>query len=314
MAWPHASAAPNSQIEAGTPLNGSVHEVRTILPSEWGIPYPAGLSYSLVRDQLILLNKQRGTPPSPIGNNALVVITPYEDLVASVALSLTLESGINMAYDDGVGELLLLDSQQDKLIRIPLTTEGRPDSAALLRADIAHLGLVVPSGMAVDHVGRQLYILDSGTAELARVNLDEQLTLVTKIALSQLGASTLRGLARHPLSNNLFMVDPVQGLLHEVNPNGDPVRNYDLSELALVDPGGIAFGPSTDLTDDPQIFHLFMVDSNVPDELPTATAANRVWAAGSGFCATLSLRPVIGTAPGCRRSRTDLSRAGGRQQ
>ncbi|MEZ4711211.1 MAG: metallophosphoesterase [Caldilineaceae bacterium] len=309
--WLHTLAAPLGQDEALPALPaGRVEEVRTLLPSEWGIPHPAGLAYSPARNQLALLHKRHMTLP-PTGFEQVAIVTPLEDLVASTVLSLTLESTINIAYDDVMGQLLLLNGAH-QVARVPLLLDGGPDASALTQVNVSHLALTTAAGMAVDHAGRQLFILDGATAEIVVVRLDEALTLAGKIGLSHLGASTLRGLALHPLSHHFFMVDPVQGVLHEVEPQGRPVRQYALAALALIDPGGLAFGPSTDATDDPLTYHLFMADSNWPDPPPTSAAANAQpqdlpTAPAPIFGRVLELQIDVGQAPQTLRRRAAAS-------
>lgn len=277
--WSFVSAqADTPQPAPADAAGGAVHEVRTLLTNEWGVSHPAGLSYSLARQQIVLLEKQ-ASPEQRVGSlhngeERLVVISPFEDLIASATLSATVDSAMNIAYDDGVNQLLLLDDQQGDLLRVGILADGSLNVAATTRQSVSHLGLTDPVGMEVDAVGRQLWILDGATSEVARVRLDGELTLLDKMGLSHLGASTLRGLAIHPLSTHLFTVDPVQGVLHEVSAEGQSVHTFALAALTLIDSRGLAFGPSTDLTDDPHHFHLFVADSNLPDAPPTALAAN----------------------------------------
>ena len=79
----------NSSVRAQA-NNGTVQEIRTIYPSEWNVPYPAGLAYANELDQLFLLD--RGSPESfRRMHSTLVIITPYEDLVATIQLAFTVD-------------------------------------------------------------------------------------------------------------------------------------------------------------------------------------------------------------------------------
>jgi hypothetical protein len=240
-----------------------VAEVRIIYTSEWGLSHPAGLAYSFNRDHLALLAKESPDPAIMTGST-VVVITPHEDLVGSAELGVGAGNAINIAYDDTLDHLLLLNNTQAAIEQVAVGANGLPDPATLTRFDIGHLALQNAQGLGIDRTSRQLFILDSGAAQVVHTNLDTKLTLIAKIDLSHLGAATLRGMAVHPRSHHLFVVNPRDALLYELTQAGQLVNTYDLAILELVDARGLAFGPSTDLTDAPDKIHLFIADSNVP--------------------------------------------------
>jgi hypothetical protein len=117
--------------------------------------------------------------------------------------------------------------------------------------------------MDVDLAGRRLFILDSGASQVVSVDIDNEFELMAKIDLSHLDAPYLRGLAVHPANHHLFIVSPAEERLYELTASGQLVNTYDLAILQLTDPGGLVFGPSADLTDDPDTIHLFIADSNL---------------------------------------------------
>ncbi|HMN29557.1 MAG TPA: hypothetical protein PKE45_15510 [Caldilineaceae bacterium] len=248
-----------------------MEEVRTLYPSEWGVPYPVGLAYSLKGEHLALLDKSSAEQPTAQGAN-LVIITPYEDLVATVNLALVVNNPINLAYDDAHDRLLFLNHERAELSQVAIGEDGIPDPATLARFDIAQLALGNANGMAVDPTGSQLFILDSDASAVVGVELDAGYQVRSNIDLSALGAADLRGIAVHPLSQHLFVVSPSAELLYELTQAGQLVNTYDLSVLDLVDVRGLAFGPSADLTDPPDTMHLFIADSNSPDDGEAAVA------------------------------------------
>lgn len=242
--------------------DGRVEEIRVIFPSEWGVPYPAGLSYSLARDQIALLDESESSGPKRDGST-IVVITPYEDLVGSAHLAFLVENPINMAYDDG-GQLLLLDDNRAELSRVPVGEHGVPVRDTLTRFDIGHLDLARANGMAIDAEGGRLLILDSGALQIVSADIEDEFELITKIDLAHLGDLELSGIAIHPVSQNLFVVSPAEKIMYELAQSGALVNRYDLTVLDLVEVRGMGFGPSADLTDDADTVHLFMADSNKP--------------------------------------------------
>ena len=248
--------------------SGRVEEIRTLLPNEWGVPYPVGLSNSLTRDQLALL--ARSEPGQPVGQGStIVVITPLEDFVGTVDLPFAVDKAINIAYDDAGDHLLLLEDGQFELGRVAIGEDGMPDANTLTRFDIGHLGIRRASGMDVDIASRNLFILDSGTLQIVSADIDDEFKLVSKIDVSLAGEVELRGIAVHPASHNLFVVNAAQEMMVELTQWGAVVNRYDLADLAVVDVGGLGFGHSADLTDDADTVHLFVADSNVSPQSVT---------------------------------------------
>lgn len=250
----------------------TVREVRTILPSEWSVPYPAGLSYSNNFNHLFLLDKSN-SDHSTVEGSTVVTITPLEDLVGTVHLDFVVDDAINTAFDDGNRRLLLLNSELSELAQIEVGGNGILDPATQVRFDVARFGLEHPEGMTVDFTGQHLFILDSAASQVIRVALDESgfdEAKISTIDLSHLGVTDLRGIAVHPTTNHLYVASPTEQQLFELTQSGQSVATYDLTNLNLIDPGGLAFAPSADLTDPPDTIHLFIADSNLPDSQPVS--------------------------------------------
>jgi hypothetical protein len=258
-----SSCAPSQAASRTLDEIGTVEEIRTLLPSEWGVRYPTGLSYSLDADHLVMLEK-RSFDSAPAGETTVVVITPYEDLVGTVSIQFPADNHINVSFDDSGDRLLLLNNELAELAQIEQGNDRVIDPTTLTRVDIAHLGLANVQGMDVDVRESRLFLLDSAAFQVVIVDLDAGFRLVSKVELSHLCAPNLRGLAVHPTSGNLFVVSPAEQLLYELTQSGQLVNRYDLANLALMDPRGLDFGPSADLTDPSDTIHLFMADSNLP--------------------------------------------------
>jgi hypothetical protein len=253
----------SSSVRAQT-SNGTVQEFRTLYPSEWNVPYPAGLAYSIELDRLYLLDRGSREPLQRTGST-LVILTPYEDMVATVHLTFTVDDAMNVTYDDATDVVLLLNNKRAEIARVAFGKDEFLDPN-VAEFSVDELGLKNAEGMAVDLANRRLFVLDSGTSQVVSAELDNDFQLISKVDLSHLGASNLRGIAVHPLSYNLFVVSPHEELLYELIQSGQLVNTYDLADLDLVDPRGLVFAPSADLTDAPSTIHLYMTDSNLPDE------------------------------------------------
>ena len=246
-----------------------VEKIRTILPSEWGVPRPAGLSYSGDFDQLFLLDKSNADQSTSEGST-IVTITPLEDLVSTVTLGFVVDDAINTAYDDIGERLLLLNNELEELAQIEVGDNGILDTATQARFDVSRLGLEDTQGMDVDSAREHLFILDSAASQVMRVALDAEFGLdnaaISIIDLSHLGVTDLRGIAVHPASHDLFVLSPTEQKLYELTQSsGQLVTRYDVTNLDLTDPRGLVFAPSADLTDSADTIHLFIADTNLPD-------------------------------------------------
>jgi hypothetical protein len=245
----------------------AVDEVRTVYPSEWGIEHPAGLAYSANLDLFFSLDKEHSEQQAA-GKTTILIFTPYEDLVATVDLPLTVADAINVTFDDTANRLLLLNPDLTELIQIEVGSNGAIDPAAATRFAIGHIGLKSAQGMAVDVEGKFLFILDNADSQIVRIALQEDLgeAQFSKFDLApELDSPNLRGIALHPTSHHLSVVDPDQQILYELGTSAELVAKYDLSSLELADPRAVTYAASPDLTDDPQIVHLFITDSQLPD-------------------------------------------------
>jgi hypothetical protein len=252
---------------------GIVDEIRTLYPSEWSVPYPTGVAYASDLDHLFLIDR-RDSSPLQGSRPTMAIITPYEDLVAMVELPLSIDDVINMTFDDVGQDLLLLVNNSSQLARLSIHENGQLSGTAYF--DVAHLGLNDAEGIAVDSDAGDLYILDSGDSQVVRAEIDDGVKVVSKVSLKHLGNHRMRGIAIHPQSHHIFVASPSEDVLYELTVAGQLVHRYSLSALDLVDSRAMSFAPSADLTDDPNTVHLYLVDSNLPDEA-IAQGGRRVW-------------------------------------
>lgn len=254
-----------------------VSEIREILPSEWGVPHPVGLTFSDDFYQMYLVDSSGEFSLS--GKTTVTTISPYEDPVGATDLDFVLTNPINIAYDDVGERLFMLDVTRSELAQAQVGEQGIADPATLKRIDISRLGLVDVQGISVDSARERLFILDSAAARIVNMAIDVTLDLneapVTIIDLAHLDETALRGIAIHPASHNLFIFSPIEEVLLELTPTGQFVSRYDLAELHLTDVRGMAFGLSADLTDRPETMHLFIADSGLfTDQLRRSSIPN----------------------------------------
>ena len=255
-------------------LQPSGQTVRTILPSEWSVPHPAGMAFSAKYSQIHLIEKS-SVKVSPLLGVDIVTITPLGYFVNTTHIDYVIGDSVNLAYADDGDRLFLLSKDAHQLAQVKRTESGVLDPATLTEFDLSALGLRQPKGMSVDATGKYLYILDGVGPRLLRVPLRVgsgiDATQTQRIDLAALGISEARGVAIHPLSGNIYVGNPTAHTLYEVTSSATLVKVYNLSGLTMVDQQSLLFAPSADLTDDPAQLHLFIADSNVPGQASTPT-------------------------------------------
>jgi hypothetical protein len=254
-------------IPSAPAVRGTVTEVRSLYPSEWGVPHPTGLAYISGYNHLALLANTDASG-STLNRASIVTITPYEDLVDGVNLPVAADNATNLAYDDATDHLLFLNAAASQVLRVPVGSDGVPNPGGLAPIDVSHLRLGQPEGMDVDTSARRLFILDSSAAAVVIADMDNEFTFVSRLDLSHLAATDLRGLAFHPSRRTLFVTSPSQALMFEVAVSGGHLGTYDLAPLAPIDVRSLTFGPSADLTDAPDTVHLFLADYGAPATIP----------------------------------------------
>jgi len=241
----------------------AVRDVRRLYPSEWGVNYVDGVAYAVALNHLFLLDKtQQATDPTRI-----VTITPFEDFVSSVEVAFPLDDAINITFDEHSRRLLLFNNRANELAQVGLDANQLLDPASLVRTEITPWNVNKVAGLTIDPAGDYLYLLDSGAQELLRIALaggsDFKGATITRLDLAYLN-HTVRGLAIHPTTGHLFVASPTEHLLYELTTAGQFVQAHSLWRLGISASGGLAFAPSADQTDPPDVIHLLLTNSNLP--------------------------------------------------
>jgi hypothetical protein len=175
------------------------------------------------------------------------------------------DSPINTAMDNKNGRLLIYQVSTAQIIEIHESTSGYLDPNSLTAHSALIYRLQDPQGMAFDSVGGYLYILDAVGPRVVRIKEQRdgsiEGVLFDSVLLSWAGKRSLRGIAYEPVSGDLFITDPQEQKLYEINNTGQLISTRDLSEFHLHNIQGIVFAPSADQTDDPSLLSLFLADS-----------------------------------------------------
>jgi hypothetical protein len=238
-----------------------IRRVRSIETAELDIPNPADLSFSFRANTFHVLT---GVEPARPSVADIFLLTPTEELVASVPMATEIKGQINMAFDNKANRLLLFNSAAKRLIELMVGPDGKLDPRALTFHKVPHFGIQNPQGMTVDPASGHLFMLDATGPRLVRVEPEPDggfdNAMISQIDLQLTDLVDLRGLALDPTSGHFYVLSPIEQKLYELTLRGQVVATRDLSELDLSELQGMVFAPSGDLTDDPLEVSLYIAD------------------------------------------------------
>ncbi|MFA9432480.1 putative Ig domain-containing protein [Egicoccus sp. AB-alg2] len=241
-----AMVAPSSVALAQEGPQKARH-VRTTYTSEFGIPRPHGIAVAPEEGVLVA---------GPAEEQTVVIrLSPGEDLLGTTSLPGVDPATMATDPDDGNlvavadGELVQVHAAQLRRAR-PTVTSDR----------LAELGLRRAAGATVDE-GGDLLLLDAGDASLVRVAADDPSAAPERTPLPVLEGDALAGLAYNPQDGRLYVLRPDDDRLDALDESGQVQASYDLSDVTLVSPQEMVFAPSSDASDDPETYNLFVADA-----------------------------------------------------
>ncbi|HEX6268593.1 MAG TPA: hypothetical protein VFZ43_00020 [Anaerolineales bacterium] len=249
--------------------------VRAMEGDETGLLNPAGMAFSARANAFQVLDRQDAS-----ADTHLVKLTPFADRAGSARLAAVIRNPINLAFDNGVGRLLILHSSDNQLLEVGEDANGNLDPSTLTRHNIQGFDLQDPQGMAFDAASGVLYILDAAGLRIVRVQPGTDGSFegaaVSTIDLGSSGVVSPRGLALDPSTGNLHVIVPAEQKLIELSQSGELVATRDLSEFGLKNPQGMVFAPSGDQTDDPSEVNLFLADSGDLQATPDSQSTGQI--------------------------------------
>ncbi|MGZ8161097.1 MAG: hypothetical protein ACXWT4_20170 [Methylobacter sp.] len=236
-----------------------------------GKPDLSGVGFPPGAHTLLLLNR-------PAGHAGLALTSPPKNGNGEMARTLLeIYDPINIAFDSvsrgakgyGSARLFILDAKPGELITIPAGPRDTMEPAKIKRFDARGFGIVNPQGMTVDPATGRLFVLEQGAGSPHLVIIQPKpghqfaQAETSQIALpSEMG--NLRGIAFNPADGHLYLLSTEQQKLYKVNPEGKPVAYLGISGPQIGAAQGFVFAPSLDLTDQPSIFHLYLVTERRP--------------------------------------------------
>jgi uncharacterized protein YjiK len=244
--------------------------VRVMKNDQTELLYPAGLAFSSKANAFQVIEKR-----SVFASTKVVKLTAFAEMAGSVWI-VAIQDPINMAFDNKVGRLLILQRSTNQLLEVREDADGNIDTRTLTRYDATSFGLQNPQGLTVDPTSGILFILDAGGPRIVRVEPREdgsfQAAEVSSISLGASAVVSLRGLAFDPSTGHLHVGVPAEHRLVELSPTGSVVARRDLSKFGLKDSQAMVFAPTGDQTDDSAQMSLFIADSGLKEGKPISAS------------------------------------------
>jgi DNA-binding beta-propeller fold protein YncE len=124
-----------------------------------------------------------------------------------------------------------------------------------------------PEGITCDPNTGNLYIASGQSGVIPQVLVySPQLVLIFNFSVEGVIRDP-QGIVYDALTGHLFIVDSVKRIIFEFTTDGKYIDEYDISSFpGIRSPQGLAFAPSSDPTDDPNIFHLYIADAQVDND------------------------------------------------
>ncbi|MGR8934309.1 MAG: hypothetical protein ACU837_07960 [Gammaproteobacteria bacterium] len=126
------------------------------------------------------------------------------------------------------------------------------------------LAIDEPQGLSLDPATGRLFVLDAAGARIVVLQPKpghDFANAATAAILLPAGLGQLRGLAFNPSDGLLYVLNPRKQKVFALSPAGELVADLVLSGQSVGIPQGMVFLPSIDNTDNPKIYHLFLLTS-----------------------------------------------------
>ncbi len=221
-----------------------VREVEWVYTGEFGVPRPNGVAYDAVRKSLVVAGPAAG------GARAVRLDERRED---QGRVDLPVSGKLSSLTYDRSNDTLTVVAGGDRVEYTGRdTTSGRPNPGRRVGLGNA-IGEIVSS--TFDASGTW-YGLDGRSGQVWRQAKGE----VTPKRFKTDGNGRIEAIAVNPSDGLLYALRSRGSRVEGLGADGSVKKSYRLNGLGLQAPTAIAFAPSSDHTDDPNVANLFVVD------------------------------------------------------
>jgi len=240
---------------------GNWWKVRSVYTSDFDLSDPKGGFYSPAADAFFFWSL----------TGDVTGVTMREAPFDTAGLKFPLEDPRDMAFDARTKDLFVFSEGSSRLERFGLDGAGRPTlgNGPADIFDLRAVNLHNVQGMAFAPDGR-LFLLDSNGNQIVVITPQSSSGFdgdsavrdgrVLRINLRRLNRGAFLGIAYNPNTGYLYTFNPGEQTVYVLTGSGEVVSTFDLTSLELSSPEMLWFAPSADVTDDPAIQHLYILD------------------------------------------------------
>src|SRR5688572_24062092 len=283
---------------------------QSILTSDFGIESPAGMAYSPETDSFMIW----------ASDHAFHVIKSQEEVASKINLIEPVEDPLSIAFNDQSKSLFILSASNTELAKVDIGQSAQSDitKKPATRFDIRSFEIQDAQGITFDSATGRLFILDARRSQVLVVSPhpEQEFDGVTaqannkiqRLGLESLSHSGLRGIAFNPNNGHIYVGSPDERKVYELTETAEQVSTYDVSNLNLENPATMLFAPSRDVTDDPTIMDLYILDSGQVSTQDSVSATDQRNASQMGKIVELSMQVPAALPPGTTLLPTTLVR------
>lgn len=235
--------------------------IRFFNNEEMGLTSPAGLTYSAASNAFQVLDQTSANK----ANVDVVSIKLSGRRGGSARIAATIKDPLNTAFDPVSGKFYILKPESEQLAEVASNPDGTLNPQSLVFHKLKDLNLGQAEGMTVDTAAGHLLFLDGANGRIVRVapagrgNFKD--VTITAVTLQAPNLTRPQGIAYHPATGALYVLDQASATLYAFAPDGQAIASHPVPDITPGARQGLVFAPSGDSTDDPDILSLYMVDT-----------------------------------------------------
>ncbi len=217
----------------------------------------AGIAYHPPSGHLYLADSEINELPIFNGDNIFETSLTGDQVFREIASNNTEPTGI--AYNEFDGFFYVTNDTGPKTVTRYDSNLNNPLLVISTKDDVS--SATDPEGITSNPATGFLYVADGrgGGTQVLTYNSDLEFQSVFSVSSRMQDAE---GIAYHPPSNHLFIVDGDQDMIFEYTLNGNFVEEYDINGFTpdARSPQGLTFAPTSNPFDDPDALSLYIVD------------------------------------------------------
>src|SRR3989338_3927196 len=251
---------PSSVFAQNNPVN-PVSLIKTFDSSVFSPPSPdpAGITY-LPADRLLISDSEADEMSIFAGINLFEISLEGNLLRTSNTVSFSHEP-TGVSFDPQTNQYYFSDDDKDRIFTVnpgPDNSAGTPDDIVTSFSS-AGFGATDLEGLVFAQ--NSIFIAGGSGKKVCRVSPSGKLLYSFDVGVYSI--LDFEGITYNPDLNSLFILSRNPKKIIETDLNGILKNTFDISVLNSHAPADLTFAPSSSLTDDPLITHLYIVDRGV---------------------------------------------------